>query len=104
MTGVSALPLILTQCDAVISLLDDQYYNRAWCSLEVMMAQSVKKSYNLHLWYEQVLSHENTVDHIGKGFLRDGPMDKEIVMTEKYLSLENDRPKVLFLERQSRLL
>ena len=73
MPGVSALPMILAQCNAVISLVDDKYHNRAWCSVEVMMA-------------------------------REGPMDLEVVMAEKQLTFGEDRPKVLFLERQSKLL
>lgn len=105
MRGVSALPMIVAQCNAVISLIDEEYYNRAWCSVEVMMVQALKKSYNLHLWYEHVLGQP---DGKGKsdvdGVLREGPMDLEIIMAEKHLSFEADRPKVLFLERQTKLL
>jgi len=39
-----------------------------------------------------------------KWVLREAPMDLEVVMAEKQLSFEDDRPKVLFLERQSKLL
>jgi hypothetical protein len=116
MSGVCALPMNLAQCNAVISLVDDEYYKRAWCSVEVMMVQNLKKSYNLHLWYEHVLPPDQQPDHDGstdaegegndseQGFLREGPMDLEIVIAEKLLSFEIDRPKVLFLERQSKLL
>jgi len=106
MPGVSALPMILAQCNAVISLVDDQYHNRAWCTVEAMMVQTLKKSYNLHLWYEHVLVQpdENNEEGGGKWILREGPMDLKAVMAEKQLTFEEDRPKVLFLERQSKLL
>jgi len=42
-----------------------------------MMVQSAKKSYNLHLWYEKVLSDGNSAETTGKGYLQDGLMDKE---------------------------
>jgi tetratricopeptide (TPR) repeat protein len=100
--GVSALPLIVAQCDALISLVDDTYYERAWCSVEVMMMQILVKSYNIHLWYEHVLVTTN--EGVEMSYLRKGPMDMEITMAEKVLTFEADRPKILFLERQSRLL
>ncbi|OAX84346.1 hypothetical protein ACJ72_01289 [Emergomyces africanus] len=103
--GVSALPMILVQCDAVISLFDDAYHQRAWCSVEVMMVQTLRKSYGQHLWYEQVLTPQSQgpAEH-GMWVLREGPVELEIVMAEKELTFEEDRAKVLFLERQSRLL
>ncbi|KAI6151539.1 hypothetical protein BKA82DRAFT_4100375 [Pisolithus tinctorius] len=96
--GVAALPMIIAQCDALISLVDDAYYTRAWCSVEAMMVQTLRRSYNHHMWYEHVLSDS------GGGILREGPMDRNIVMTDKELTYEEDRPKVMFLERQSKLL
>ncbi|UKZ75830.1 hypothetical protein TrVFT333_003524 [Trichoderma virens FT-333] len=106
--GVAALPMILAQCDAVISLTDDQYYDRAWCCVEVMMISALRKSYNVHLWYEQPIEGE-TADVVAPdakryGKLREAPMDLGIQMIDKKLSFEDDRPKVLFLERQSKLL
>ncbi|KAI6141989.1 hypothetical protein BKA82DRAFT_19790 [Pisolithus tinctorius] len=56
--GVAALPMIIAQCNALISLVDDAYHTRAWCSVEVMMVQTLRKSYNLHMWYE----HETRVE------------------------------------------
>jgi hypothetical protein len=100
MAGVNSLPIIIAQCNAIISLVDDQYHTRAWCSVEVMMVQALRRSYDLHLWYEHVLlpqGHEH-------GILRKGPIDLKIVMADKFLTFENDRPKVLFLEKQSKLL
>ena len=92
--GVNALPMILAQCNAVISLVDEGYYTRAWCSLEVLMVQTLKKSYGLHLWYEYVYTGDNRWD------LRPGSMDLQVSMTEKKVTMEADRAKIMFLERQ----
>lgn len=100
--GVSALPMIVAQCNALISLVDETYYERAWCSVEVMMMQTLRKSYNIHLWYEHIVEAAN--DGVENSYLREGPMDMEITMAEKCLTFETDRPKILFLERQTKLL
>ncbi|KAL9613087.1 MAG: hypothetical protein Q9167_002344 [Letrouitia subvulpina] len=100
MSGVSALPMIITQCDAVISLIDDRYYNRAWCCLEAMMVQTLQTSYGLHLWHEHVQGKGGELSS-----LRAGPLGLQLSsIAEKELSFEEDRPKLLFLERQSKLL
>jgi len=107
MQGVSALPMIIAQCNIVISLVDDKYHSRAWCSMEVLMIQTLKKSYNIHLWYEHVLPQRDTVEGEGEGegeVFREGPMDLVISMAEKALTFEHDRSTVLFLERQCKLL
>ncbi|KAI9282988.1 hypothetical protein BC943DRAFT_281043 [Umbelopsis sp. AD052] len=100
--GVAALPMIVAQCNALISLIDDTYYERAWCCVEVMMMQTLVKSYNIHLWYEHVVVVEK--EGVEKSYLREGPVDMDINMAAKYLTFETDRPKILFLERQTRLL
>ena len=138
MPGVSALLMIIAQCNALISLIDDIYYQRAWCSVEVMMVQALKRSYHMHEWYEHVpapegvpeealaedalnanprppdTGHETDQSSISNApesgriekssTLRPGPMDMNIIMAENQLKYESDWPKVLFLERQSRLL
>ncbi|KAF2121328.1 hypothetical protein BDV96DRAFT_594538 [Lophiotrema nucula] len=95
--GVAALPMNLAQCDAMISLIDDQYYERSWCCVEVLMIQTLCKSYGRHLWYEHVIED-------GTEWLREGPVDMRVDMKEKKVAFESDRPKLLFLERQTRLL
>lgn len=95
--------MIVAQCNAVVSLVDEKYYDRAWCSVECLLIQTLKKSYNKHLWYEYVKSPDDSMGrHVG--ILREGPMDLEINVAEKHLTFEEDRLKVLFLERQSKLL
>ncbi|KIH93323.1 hypothetical protein SPBR_04067 [Sporothrix brasiliensis 5110] len=96
--GIAALPMLVAQCNAVISLTSADYYDRAWCSVEVMMAQVLCRAYGLHAWYEHV------VDADSHGTLRPGPMDIEINMAHKVLAFESDRPRILFLERQAKLL
>ncbi|KAK3400780.1 hypothetical protein B0T20DRAFT_348372 [Sordaria brevicollis] len=117
--GVAALPMILSQCDAVISLVDDEYYDRAWCSVEVLLIQTLQRAYGVHKWYEHVLIPGSSGSEEGEyteGKLVDAGrpvkrwnllcpiLQKDINMAEKKLSLESDRPRVMFLERQSRLL
>ncbi|KAL0944564.1 uncharacterized protein CTRU02_202451 [Colletotrichum truncatum] len=96
--GVAALPMFLAQCDAMISLYDDQYYDRAWCAVEVIMIETLRSSYGIHQWYEHI--EERAGDDCR---LREAE-DRQLSMENKILTFETDRPKVLFLERQSRLL
>ena len=101
--GVAALPMLLAQCDAVISLVEDSYYKRAWCALEVIIVQTLKRAYQKHLWYE----HEPSSERDGNGkewALRAGPLDLEITAADKELTVEEDRPKISFLEWQTKLL
>ncbi|KAK4100419.1 hypothetical protein N658DRAFT_473327 [Parathielavia hyrcaniae] len=115
-TGVSALPIIITQCDAVISLVDDTYYNRAWCCVEAMMIaqlrRAVQSQSNLHAWYEhRAVATDSETNQSGKDdsegwTLQEAPKWAKLSldMKGKKLTYEHDRPKVMFLERQSRLL
>ncbi|KFY54785.1 hypothetical protein V497_07443 [Pseudogymnoascus sp. VKM F-4516 (FW-969)] len=109
--GVAALPLFLAQCDIVISLIDDQYYDRAWCCVEALMIKRLRGSYNTHLWYEQVSKTKGIDEKDEKGLgiaryerLREVSMELEIEVAEKKLSYESDREKIIFLERQSLLV
>jgi len=97
--GVAALPMNLAQCNAVISLVDEQYYERSWCCVEVLMIQTLRKAYGIHLWYEHIVDPANAEES-----LRTGPLDMDIDMSKKKLTYDTDKPKLLFLERQTRLL
>ncbi|OGM43297.1 hypothetical protein ABOM_008631 [Aspergillus bombycis] len=97
--GIAALPLNLAQCDAVISLLDDSYHSRSWCSVEVMIIQTLRRSYQLHSWYEH-----KRIENTEQWAMQEGPLDFEPSVAGKLLSSEEDRPRILFLERQARLL
>ena len=97
--GIAALPMNLAQCNAMISLIDDKYYERSWRCVEVMMVQTLRKAYGVHFWYEHVIPPFG-----GRELLWDGPADLEIDMAQKKVTNESDRPKLLFLERQTKLL
>ncbi|RAQ52672.1 hypothetical protein AFGD_004895 [Aspergillus flavus] len=97
--GIAALPLNLAQCDAVISLLDNSYHSRAWCCVEVMIIQILRRSYQLHSWYQH-----NKIENSEQWAIEEGPLEFESSVAGKQLSSEQDRPMILFLERQARLL
>ena len=111
MPGVSALPMIVAQCNALISLVDESYSDRAWCSVEVILVQKLRKTYGLHLWYEHTSVPAQSGGNSGSQAygnpmptsdtsnsswaLVPGPLDLLIVMSEKKLTFESDRPKQL---------
>ncbi|KAE8315174.1 hypothetical protein BDV41DRAFT_200098 [Aspergillus transmontanensis] len=97
--GIAALPLNLAQCDAVISLLDNSYHSRAWCCVEVMIIQILRRSYGLHSWYEHT-----KIENTQHWAIKEGPFEFQSSIAGKQLSSEQDRPMILFLERQARLL
>ena len=78
----------------MISLIDETYYQRAWCVVEVMLMRALMESYGLHQWWE----HSN-------GSLRKGKVDRAFDVRNLKLTREKlDRPKIDFLVRQSKLL
>lgn len=99
--GISALPMIITQCDALISLVDDAYHSRAWCTVEVMIASALQKAYGLHASYEY---HPASGATSGQGDLVYGSDHSSTNMQDKELTFESDRPTVMFLARQSKFL
>lgn len=87
----------------MISLVDSDYYTRAWCSVEVMLVRELIKSYRLHEWWEHVLDSPEK-DSV-RGSLVKGDLDLDLDISTQWLSKEElDRPKVEFLLRQSKLL
>ncbi|XXH02547.1 Mitochondrial-processing peptidase subunit beta [Hypoxylon texense] len=99
--GVSALLMNLIQCNAMISLVDHTYYERSWCSLEVLMIQILKNAYGGHLWYEHVVDQAR-----GDEYLREGPTSSELAidLSQKKVTYPSDHPRLLFLERQTKLI
>ncbi|PON27654.1 hypothetical protein TGAM01_v203421 [Trichoderma gamsii] len=92
--GVDALPLAVVQCNAMISLVDETYYERAWCAVEVMLMRAIVESYGLHQWWEDrdgSFEEGDTTHVLDVGNLK---------LTEE----KSDRPKIDFLVRQSKLL
>ncbi|GAP92998.1 putative tetratricopeptide repeat protein 28 [Rosellinia necatrix] len=98
--GVAALPMCIAQCNAMISIVDHHYYDRAWCCVEVVTIRALQRSYDAHRWFE----YEKHVGG-GKGVLRDGRLlGKPLNVALAGVTLESDRPKLRFLERQAKLL
>ncbi|KAK2758002.1 hypothetical protein FQN54_004408 [Arachnomyces sp. PD_36] len=97
--GLNALPLAVTQCNAMISLMDDEYWNRAWCAVEVRLMRQLMRSYHLYSWWEHRLhSGEDPVN----GILIPGNEIRDLNISKKGLTEEKaDRPKIDFLVRQS---
>lgn len=91
----------LAQCDAMISLTDDLYYERAWCCLEALMIQTLRHAYGRHIWYQHIIDPSGQVESLLPG---PSPADMEIDLSQKKVTYEADRPKLLFLERQTRLI
>ncbi|KAM0519361.1 hypothetical protein ACHAPE_003532 [Trichoderma viride] len=92
--GVDALPLAVMQCNAMISLVDETYYERAWCAVEVMLMRAIVESYGLHQWWED-----------RDGSFKEGDTGHVLDVGNLKLTEEkSDRPKIDFLVRQSKLL
>jgi hypothetical protein len=87
----------------MISLVDEEYYERAWCAVEVMLMRELIQSYHLHDWWEHVL-HSPKTDRLN-GFLQRGKINRSLNVGNLKLTKEKlDRPKIDFLTRQSKLL
>ncbi|KAF2830273.1 hypothetical protein CC86DRAFT_342904 [Ophiobolus disseminans] len=92
-SGIDALPLAVTQCNAMISLVDPTYYTRAWCVVEVMLIRELQRAYKFHVWQEE-----------SDGSLQKADKNRVVDLNNLGLSREDDRPSVDFLLRQSALL
>jgi tetratricopeptide (TPR) repeat protein len=100
--GISSLPLIIAQCDAIISLVDDTYYSRAWCAVEVLLMQTMAL-YKRHECFEHLLndpSSDPVNGHLQQR-VRSFEVDK---ISDPRVTYESDRPLIAFLVRQSKLL
>ncbi|KAJ9160688.1 hypothetical protein NKR19_g2977 [Coniochaeta hoffmannii] len=100
--GINALPVNVTQCNAMISLTDDTYFRRAWCALECSMIQTLVSSHGQHLWYTHKLQAPGTdrvFGHLERCLTR-----VVVHPAQMPLSVKSDRPKIAFLHKQSILL
>lgn len=61
-----------------------------------MIIQAIERAFKAHRWYEHVQEGDESV-------LRPAP-DMVVSVADKALTNEVDRPSVVFLERQSKLL
>lgn len=100
---MNALPLAVAQCDVVISLVDDDYYRRAWCAVEVRLSRELL-GHHRHEWREHILSQPGDLVN-GSLLPRDEEPPDDSELGPGLLSYETeDRPKVDFLIRQAKLL
>ncbi|KJX97106.1 hypothetical protein TI39_contig558g00004 [Zymoseptoria brevis] len=99
--GIDSLPMAVLQCDVMISLEDDEYYNRAWYAVEVRLMQELIGACHKHeRWRHVLLSRENTAD----GLLERGQERSQVPITSLSVTVKSDLPKIDFLMRQSKLL
>lgn len=96
--GIDSLPVAVTLCDVMISLIDDTYYERAWCGIEVMLMDVLASSYGIHKRWEHVVESSGTNLRLAKSDRLIDP-DKLKLTNER-----DDRPKIDFLARQSKLI
>jgi hypothetical protein len=99
---VNALPISVTQCNAMISLVDETYFNRAWCAVEASMMQTLVTSYGQHDWYLDKLSSPD-FDRV-TGVLERSTAKVDVDPSNLPVSVPSDRPIVAFLHKQSILL
>ncbi|OQO05789.1 hypothetical protein B0A48_09884 [Cryoendolithus antarcticus] len=107
-SGVSALPLVVTLCNTVISLVDDSYFSRAWCAVEALLMQSLV-SYGHHAHLEHHAPQLGTDKQQARGTLIPSRRLKQLqdVATNdtKYAVTKlEDRASIRFLARQAQLL
>lgn len=83
----------------MISMVDDSYYERAWCCVEVLAMRRLQKSYDMHQWWEYMYDCKQ-----GKRVLRPGRPGREPDVAAAKVTFDSDRPKLAFLERQVKLM
>lgn len=73
----------------MISLIDETYYSRAWCALEVSTVVALRKAWEMHAWYVYDKS----------GSLVEGPHDPESTEEGRHPT-EKNRPDLVLSEKQ----
>ncbi|KAI1874629.1 hypothetical protein JX265_004837 [Neoarthrinium moseri] len=99
--GIAALPVVVAQCDAMISVVESGYFGRAWCAVEAYMVHTLIKSYGRHEWYHY--TPDPGPNAVTGSLASSSPMDEPDIAKLR-LTYEADRQQVEFLLRQSRLL
>jgi hypothetical protein len=91
----------MAQCNAMISIADQTFLERAWCSVEILIMQTLRDSYNVHEHWDYELDNPNAVPDLTRG-VTVPPIDDEL--TGLHLSYpDQDEPTVKALVRQSRI-
>ena len=107
--GVNSLAAVIRQVDAVISLVDEEYYTRAWCSVEIAFAQRLRSRNHVPHWFLET----SLTSSRGQGDLSEADYSSVVVHHPELepgdpstlnISFEKDRPSVRFLFLQASLL
>nr|OQO17498.1 hypothetical protein B0A51_16533 [Rachicladosporium sp. CCFEE 5018] len=106
--GISALPLMISLCNTMISLVDDSYFSRAWCAVEALLMQSLL-SYGHHNHLEhrpaQTVPSEQSPPGTLVPLRRLEQLQDVATNDLKYgISKPEDRASIRFLARQAKLL
>jgi hypothetical protein len=91
--------MCIAQANAMISVVDENYYSRAWCCVEALIMNVLQRSYGVHRWYEYTQPGGDERYVLQKGHMAHWPS-----ISEAKLTVEADRSHLLFLERQAKLL
>jgi len=91
----------------MISLVDDfteeGYYHRAWCCTEALIMETLERSYQAHFRFEHVLTDVH-VSPIEGRVVKPRQLSGGLLPSQQKLSVEKDRPKIEWLEQQTKLL
>jgi hypothetical protein len=88
----------------MISIVDTEYHERAWCAVETMMFKTLRESSKSYVWYEHITHDSNTIEPYGS--LQHVPLkiERSIRPGSMALSVESDRRYINFLQRQTMLI
>ena len=89
----------------MISLVNDKYFERAWCAAEVLLMQTLREyGHHKHLEHN-VQTAGDTVGHLASSVDRLHQLKDIGSDMEKFkLSQDEDLPTINFLVRQAKLL
>ena len=104
MRGVNSLAAVIRQVDAVISLVDDSYFERAWCSVEVAFTQRLRGKNGVPLWYVDEEVRPISANSAAASHLVEAKPVECAGPDLLKLSYETDRPTVKFLFLQASLI
>lgn len=89
----------------MISLVDEDYWDRAWCGVEIALMRELVRSYQVHeMWEHRLVSRDRDREQGELFRSKVGTTRNQIVPDKSKLTNEGDRPKIDFLLRQSKLL
>lgn len=102
--GVHSLPIYVLASDIVISIPDENYFNRAWCLMEVMYSRLSEEGRGFPRRYDCISDGDG--EDIGGDYRLRADDGKSVIKNprEGQLTSEADRRKIRFLELVARLV